>query len=78
MLTRLHVDIASKSEVKSDFTIFWVIVSSVKEMSFDLEKSSKFLLLFVNFFFHGVENVAAKGTMMDIDGQFSNELQIHN
>ena len=47
-------------------------------MSFDLEKSSKFLLLFVNFFFHGVENVAAKGTMVDIDGQFSNELQIHN
>ena len=47
-------------------------------MSFDLEKSSKFLLLFVNFFFHGVEHTAAKGTMVDIDGQFSNELQIHN
>ena len=47
-------------------------------MSFDLEKSSKFLLLFVNFFFHGLEHTAAKGTMVDIDGQFSNELQIHN
>ena len=48
-------------------------------MSFDLEKFSKFLLLLVNFFFcHGVENIAAKGTMVDIDGQFSNELQIHN
>ena len=46
----------------------------------DLEKSWKFLYLFVYliFFLHGVENIAAKGTMVDIDGQFSNELQIHN
>ena len=30
------------------------------------------------YFFHGVENIAAKGTMVDIDDQFKNEWQIHN
>ena len=39
----------------------------------DLEKSCKFLFLFVSVFvfFCGVENIAAKGTVVDIDGQFS-------
>ena len=66
---------ASIKEVKSDFTIFSVTISIVTEMYSDLEKSCKFLFLFVYFFFlHGVENIAAKGTVVDIDGQFSNEL----
>ena len=43
-------------------------------MSFDPKKSCKFLFIF----FHGVENIAAKGTMVDIDDQFKNEWQIHN
>ena len=30
------------------------------------------------YFFHGVENIAAKGTMVDIDDQFKNEWQIYN
>ena len=57
--------------------IFSVTISIVKEMYSDLEKSCKFLFLFVSvfvFFFCGVENIAAKGTVVDIDGQFSNEL----
>ena len=60
--------------------IFSVTISIVTEMYSDLEKSWKFLYLFVYYFFflRGLENIAAKGTMVDIDGQFSNELQIHN
>ena len=42
-------------------------------MSFDPKKSCKFLF----FFFHAVENIEAKGRMVDID-QFKNEWQIHN
>ena len=63
---------ASIKEVKSDFTIFSVTISIVTEMYSDLEKSWKFLFLFVYFFVCvcGVENIAAKGTVVDIDGQF--------
>ena len=62
---------ASIKEVKSDFTIFSVTISIVTEMYSDLEKSWKFLFLFGYFFFVcGVENIAAKGTVVDIDGQF--------
>ena len=62
---------ASIKEVKSDFTIFSVTISIVTEMYSDLEKSWKFLFLFVYFFcVCGVENIAAKGTVLDIDGQF--------
>ena len=59
---------ASIKEVKSDFTIFSVTLSIVTEMYSDLEKSWKFLFIF--FFVCGVENIAAKGTVVDIDGQF--------
>ena len=62
---------ASIKEVKSDFMIFSVTISIVTEMYSDLEKSWKFLFLFGYFFFVcGVENIAAKGTVVDIDGQF--------
>ena len=51
--------------------IFSVTISIVTEMYSDLEKSWKFLFLFVNFFcVCVVENIAAKGTVVDIDGQF--------
>ena len=63
---------ASIKEVKSDFMIFSVTISIVKEMCSNLENSYKFL--FVYFFFCGMEDIAAKGTKVDIDGQFSNEL----
>ena len=63
---------ASIKEVKSDFTIFSVTISIVTEMYSDLEKSWKFLFRFVYFFLCVcvVENIAAKGTVVDVDGQF--------
>ena len=47
--------------------IFSVTISIVKR---NLAKFCSFLFLFLFLFFCGVENIAAKGTVVDIDGQF--------